>query len=240
MRLIVQDHDLIHTAHDFPKIHEALRCLSDRLGTEKIFLTRAVGGHMARVNAVDVGKKDVAIARDSSDLVLKMQFWLEIALPIAALIAVLGKHRIAEKNIEPVEVMPQTLQHDDVRRDDKEVPGKRRILLVKLVKITPHDEQGEHLGLAATGGHLQHQPRPVLGEHPGREAAGRVKTNKVNLVAHPRDLVQIDYALHRLALGKIEAERNQNPVLLREMRLDKPPAQERLARRARPGIAALT
>ncbi len=91
---------------------------------------------------MDVGQEEVAGLTDDAHVVLDVQGELEIVLPVAAVVTVVGQDRVVEEDPEAVEVGPQAVEHDDVRRDDQEVARQRRVRFIQLVKEAPGDQQG--------------------------------------------------------------------------------------------------
>jgi hypothetical protein len=66
---------------------------------------------------MNIGEKDITDGTDDSDVVLNMKHHLEVVTPIAACVTVIRQNRIVKENAEAVEIGPQAIEHNDVRRD---------------------------------------------------------------------------------------------------------------------------
>ncbi len=136
-----------------------------------------------------------------------MQRELEIVAPVAALVTVVGQDRVVEENFQSVEVGPQPVENDDVRRDDEKVARERRVGFVELVEETPRDEQRENFGFPRARCHFQDVTRPIFGEHAGGNRAGGIEAKQIEFVAGAPDFVKPDDRFDRFALGEVVAER---------------------------------
>jgi hypothetical protein len=144
MRLVVEDGELRNFPDDFAEIDAALVGLTGRLRTERVekIITQVVVverrlAHVPEVDAMDIGQKQVADIALHAYVILHVQRHLEVIAPVAVFVAVPGQDRIVEEDPQPVEVVPQTVEHDDVGGDQQDVAGERGIALVELVKIAP-------------------------------------------------------------------------------------------------------
>ena len=120
---------------------------------------------------MDVGEEQVAGLADDAHVVLQVQGELEVVAPIATGVAVVRQHGVGEEDAQAVEVGAQPVEDDDVRCDQQEVPGERRIRFVESVKEAPRDEERQHFRLAGARGHLDNVARPIFGKHAGRDGA---------------------------------------------------------------------
>ena len=166
-----------HLADDLREVHQRVGRLRHRLGTEKIIgrvlvVDRRFFGASLE-HPVNVGKKQVALFADVTDLILNVDGQLEIVLPVLSLVAVVRQERIVEENARALEIEAQPVEHDDVRRDEKEVGREVAVRLVELVKIAPCHQQRHDLGLAGAGRELEHVSRPVGVKHVPRDGAAR-------------------------------------------------------------------
>ena len=240
VRLVVEDGQFRDVADDFAQIGPAFVGRADRLRPERgeeVVAQVLVVGHrlaaLAQEHAVDVGEEQVADPALHADVVLDVHGHLEIVAPVAAVLAVRRQDRVVEEDPEAVEVVPQPVQDDDVRRDQQDVPGERGVGLVELVEVAPCDQEREDLGLARTGGELEHVAGPGLVEHAGGHGARAVEAHQVDLVAHLPDVVQPDDRLDRLPLREVVAERRQRAVGVLDEVLGVEPPFEQGARRGR-------
>ena len=90
---------------------------------------------------MDIGKKDIAGRSNDPHIVLNMQRDLEIVAPIPAFMTVVGQDRIVEKDLEPIEIRPQAIEYDDIRRDQKKIARKGGVGFVKSVEVAPRYQQ---------------------------------------------------------------------------------------------------
>lgn len=137
VRFVVEDGQFLHFAHDLAQVGVAVRCLADGLGAEgreevvaQVVVVQRGLTHLAEVDAVDVGEKQVARGPHDAHIVLDVQRELEVVAPVAAhaiTIAVVGQHRVVEEDAQAVEIGTQAVEHDDVRRDQQEVARQRRV-----------------------------------------------------------------------------------------------------------------
>jgi hypothetical protein len=148
VRLVVEHGEFVDLSHDFAQVGLAVRGLADRLCAERgqeviaqIVVVERRLGHLAEIDAVNVGEEDIARRADDAHVVLNVQRDLEIVAPVVACMAVIRQHRIVEEDAQPVEIGAQPVEHDDVGGDHQEVARQRRIRLVELVKIAPGDQQ---------------------------------------------------------------------------------------------------
>ena len=113
----------------FAEIGPAVGGLADGLGAERckeivaqvIVLERRLA-HVAEVDAVDVGQKQIAGVAHDANVVLNVQRELEIVPPVAALVAVVRQDRVIEEDPQAVEVGAQAVEDDDVGRDEEKIP----------------------------------------------------------------------------------------------------------------------
>ena len=172
VRFVIEHGEFIDLSHDLAQVGVAVRGLADGLGPEggqevvaQVVIFQRRFRHLAEVDAVNIGQEEVAGRANDAHVVLNVQRHLKVVAPVVPGMAVVRQHRIVEEDAQPVEVGAQAIQHDDVGRDQQEVARQRRIRLVELVVVTPGDQQRQHLGLASTRGHLDHESWPVLVEH---------------------------------------------------------------------------
>lgn len=90
---------------------------------------------------MDVGQEEISGVADDAHVVLDMEGELKIVPPVAALVTIAGQGRVVEENPEAVEIGPQAVEHDDVRRNDQEVARQRGVSLVKFVKEASRDQE---------------------------------------------------------------------------------------------------
>jgi hypothetical protein len=184
--------------------------------------------HFAEIDAVNVGKEDVARRADDAYVVLDVQRDLEVVSPVASRLAVVGQYGIVEEDAQPVEIGAEAIQYDDIGRDQQKITRERRICLVKLMKIAPSHQQRKHFGFACAGGHLDYESRPVLVEHIARYRARCIEAQEVELVACAAHVVEPNHSFDRFALGEVVAELALRAVRLLDQVIGlEPPAQER-------------
>ena len=148
VRLVVEDGEFVDLADQLAEVDLAVGRPAGRLRAERlqkivaqiVVLERRLA-HVAQVDAMDVGEEQVAGIAHHAHVVLQMHGELEILAPVAAGGAVVGQHRIREKNAQPVEIGAQAVEHDDVRRDQEKVSRERRTGLVETVEEAPRDEK---------------------------------------------------------------------------------------------------
>ena len=155
---------------------------------------------------------------------------LKVVAPVAAVVAVVGQHRIVEEDAQAVEVGAQAVEHDDVRRDQQEVAGEVGVRLVELVEVAPRHQERQDLGLSGAGRHLQDVARPVLVEHVRRDGARGVEADQVVLVADLAHVEQPDDGFDRFALGEVVAELRLRAVRLLDQVIGLEPPAQKVAR----------
>ena len=234
VRLVVENREFGDLADDFAQIGAAIVGRADGLRAErveevlgKVVIVERWLAHVTEIHAVDIGQEQIADLALDPHIVLDVQRHLEVVAPVLPTVSVVGQDRIVEENAQSLEIVPQPIEHDDVRRNQKHVARKIGGGLVELVEIAPGNQQREHLGLAGAGGHLEYEARPVLVEHAGRDCAGGVESEQVELVAHPSDVVKPDHRFDGLALREVIAERCQRAVAgFHQVFSVKPPVQQ--------------
>ena len=244
VRLVVQHHQFVDVAHDHAQIHfgvggRAAGPLAQKI-VHRVFILGRCGNIVAGVDAVDVGQKDVAGGTGDAHLVLDVQGQLKIVAPVAPVHAVAGDDRIFKENAQPLKILIDAIQHDDVGGNHQKVARKLRLRLIQLVIIAPGQRQAQHLGLAGAGRHFDHKTPPGFVEHPRRNHAGTIKAHHVVLVLHTHHVVQVDDRLQRLPLRKVILKlghRAIGPGL--EVRGVEPPVEQAAAGVRTPGIAAV-
>ena len=244
VRFVVDHHQLVDVAHDHAQVHLRVGGLSRRARSEEVVHGVLVvgGGHdlLSGVHPVDVGQEDVSRRPRDAHLVLLVQGKLKVVPPVAPAVAVLRQHGILEEDAQPLEVVINPVEDDDVGRDHQEVARQLGVGLVQLVEEAPRQRETHHLGLAAARRHLDHVAPPALVEHPRRHQAAAVEAHQVELVLRADDVVEVDQRFQRLALGEVVAEVPQNRVLAgEEVRLVEPPSQKASAGPARAAVAAV-
>jgi len=137
---------------------------------------------------------------------LDVQGQLKVIPPVAALVSIAGQNGVIEKDPEPIEIGPQSIEHNDVWCNDKEVGREVGIGFIQLMKEAPGDEEGEYFGFSGSSRHFQHVAGPVLVEHAGGYCARCIEPEQVVFVASPADFKEPDDRLDRFALGEIVAE----------------------------------
>src|SRR5437870_2651445 len=112
---IVEDSEFLDLPDDFAEVCLGVGGLAHRSWAEwrqevvaQIFVFERGILNIAKKDAVDVGKKEIACLTDDADLVLNVEGKLEVIPPIAAIAAVIRENWIVEENLEAVEVGPQT------------------------------------------------------------------------------------------------------------------------------------
>ena len=126
--LVIEDGQLVDIAHDLAQVRAAVGGLADGLRAEgrqevvsQVVVLRRRRAQVPEVDAVDVGEEEVAERPERPDLVLQVQGDLEVVAPVAALVAVVGQHRVVEEDPKSVKISTQAVEHDDVRRDQQDV-----------------------------------------------------------------------------------------------------------------------
>ncbi len=109
--LVIEHGEFIDLAHYLAEIGIAVVCFAHGLITERrqeivaqIVIVERRLRHIAEIDAVNIGKEDVAVRPDDPDIVLDVQRHLEIVAPVAAGMAVVRQYRIIEENAQPVEI----------------------------------------------------------------------------------------------------------------------------------------
>lgn len=246
VRLIIEDGEFVDLAHDLAKIDMAVGGLSRRAVAERrqeivrqVLIVERRFGDFAKIDPVDVGEEDVSRRADDAHVILNVERNLEIVAPILAGITVIRQHRVAEENAQAVEVRPEAVEHDDVRRDEKEIPRERRARLIELVEVAPRHEEREHLGLSGPGRHFHDEARPGLIEHVRRNGARRVEPYQVMTVADAADVVEPDDGFDGLALREVIAKGALRSVGVFDKMIGlEPPVEQRLGSRRGADIAA--
>ena len=189
---------------------------------------------------MDIGQENVARGPGDGDLILLVQGELKIIAPVAAVHAVVREHRILEEDPKSLKVSIDAVEHDDVGRDDQKVARQLGVRLVEPVEETPRQRKAEHLGLAASGSHLDYKTPPCLAEHACRYQTGCVEAHHVVLILNACNIVQVNDRFQCFALGKIVLKLRHGPVgLLQHMRSLEPPVEQALARVGRADVAAV-
>ena len=245
MRLVVEDGQFLDFADDLAEIRLAVGGLAgglraewrEKVITQVVVFQRRIG-HVAKEDPVDVGQEQIAGVADDTHIVLDMQRELEIVPPVAALVSIAWQDRVIEENPEAVEVRPQAVEHDDVRRDDEEIARQRGVCFVQFVKEAPGDEEGEDFRFPGAGRHFHDIARPVFVEHAGRYCAGRIEAKQVIFLAGAADFEQPDDGLHCFTLGKIIAKGRERTVsVFDEMFTFEPVPEQRCRSGRRTGIS---
>ena len=194
----------------------------------RVLVVGRSGNVVARIDAVDVGQKDVAGGAGDAHLVLHVQGQLKIVAPVAPVKAVVGQDRVVfQKDAQPLKILVDAIQHDDVGGDHQKVARQARLRLIELVVKAPGQHQAQHFRLAGAGRHFHHEAPPGLVEHAGRDRAGAVEAHQVELVLHAHHVVQVDDRFQRLALGKVILKLGHCAVGLREqVRCVEPPVEQ--------------
>ena len=211
VRLVVQHHQLVNVADDHAQVHLGVRGRSSGPGAKEVVHRVLIlsGGRnvVPGIDAVNVRQKDVPCRLRHPHVILNVQRELEIVSPIAAVHTVVRQHRIIfQEDAQPVKVLADAVQHDDVRRDHQEVPRQVRVRLVELMEVAPRQRETQHLCLARARGHLHHETSPRLIEHAARDDARGIEAHHVVLIPHACDLVQVDDRLQSLTLCKVVPE----------------------------------
>ena len=66
---------------------------------------------------------------------------VRLGISAPAHVAVFREDRVLMEDAEAVEVLPQAVEHDDVRREDEKIGRKVRVVLVAFVEVGPGDEE---------------------------------------------------------------------------------------------------
>src|ERR1039458_9578696 len=148
VRFVVEHGQLRNFADDFAKVGFAVGGFADGLRAERrqeifaqiLVLQRRVN-HVAKINAVNVREKQIAGVAQHAHFVLNVERELKIVAPVTSFVAVVRQNGIVEKDFEAVKIRAQPVQHDDVGRDDEEIPRQRGSRLVKFVEKTPRNHQ---------------------------------------------------------------------------------------------------
>src|SRR3989344_1117333 len=141
VRLVIQNHKLVNVAYDIADIHLRLVRFANRLATEKIVrrvrILKAGRFRGSLIDSVNVGEEDVACFTHRANVVLYVERHLEIVPPILSFVSIVGEHGILEEYFETAEIREKPIKHDDVRRDDEEVPSELRTFLEEFVEVRP-------------------------------------------------------------------------------------------------------
>src|SRR5436190_574247 len=125
MRFVVQDGQLLDVANDHAEVNLAVSGSPARPRPEEIVHRVLVFGRRERliagVDAMNVCQENIARLTDDAHLVLHVQGQLKIVAPIPAVKSVFRQHRIPEEYVEPLEVLINAIQYDDVGSDDEKV-----------------------------------------------------------------------------------------------------------------------
>src|SRR5260370_1176669 len=62
--------------------------------------------------------------------VLNVKRELKVGAPVVSVVAIVREDRIVEEYAKPIEVGAQSIEHNDVRRDDQEIPRKSRVRFI--------------------------------------------------------------------------------------------------------------
>lgn len=136
--IIVENRQLLDVADDHAEIDPAVGRRPRRPPPQVIVLRVVIVGRrdrlVAGVHAVNVGQENVTRLADDPHLILHVQRQLKIAAPVLAIVPVVGQHGILEEDPQSIEVLADAIQHDNVRRNDEEVAGQRRLRLVRKME----------------------------------------------------------------------------------------------------------
>ena len=130
----------------------------------------------AEENTVDVREKEIAGIANDANVILNVQGDLEVVPPIPSFVAIGWEDGVIEEYLEAIEIGPQPVQYNDIRRDDEEVTCESGIGFVVFMEEAPRDEQGEDFGFTSTRCHFENITRPILGEHAAGHRARRIET----------------------------------------------------------------
>lgn len=84
---------------------------------------------------MDVGQKNIACGLGYPDLILSMQGQLKIITPVVTVITIIRQYRVVKENAQPLKILVNAIQHNDVGRDNQKIAGKLRIRFIELVEI---------------------------------------------------------------------------------------------------------
>lgn len=153
MCFVVEYGQFVDLADDFTQVGVAVGGLPNRFGPERrqeiiaqVVVVERRLGHVTEINPVDVRQEPVAGGTHDAYIVLHVKGELKIVAPVASFMAVTGQHRVVEENFQAFEIGAQTIQYDDVRRNQQDVARQCGFGLVQLVEVTPGDQQRQHLG----------------------------------------------------------------------------------------------
>ena len=207
--------------------------LADWLGSERleevvpqIIIVQRRLAYVTEIDAVNIGQEQVACGPHNAHIVLDMQGELKVVAPVLPGVAVVRQHGIIEEYLEAIEIRTQTIEHDDIGGDQKEIARQRGVRLVKLVEVAPGDQQRKYLRLARTRSHFDHVTWPVLVEHAGGHGTGCVETHQIELVPNATHIMQPDHRFRRFTLSEVVLERSLRAIcLLNQVRRLEPPTQ---------------
>ena len=73
---------------------------------------------------MNISQEDIANGISDAHIILQVQSKLEVIPPVLTIHAVIGQHRVFKKYAQPVKVLVDAIQHDDVGRNDQEIAGQ--------------------------------------------------------------------------------------------------------------------
>ena len=129
-----------------------------------------------------------------------------VALKVPEDAQFVGDHRVGAEDAAALEIGPQSLEDDDVRRDQQKRLGEVVAALGDGVEVLPGDRQAHHLGLAAAGRHLDAVAGEVVVLEQLQVLAVRERLDQVLLPADLGDLVELDERFDGVALGIVVFE----------------------------------
>ncbi len=145
--LVVEYSEFVDLAHDLAKVSIAVVGLANRLRAERgkkivaqITIVERWLRHVAKIDSMNVGQKEIACRAHDAHIVLNVQSDLKIITPVAAGMSIIRQHRVIKEYAQPVEIGQQAVEHDDVRRDQQKITRQHRINLVELVKVAPGNQ----------------------------------------------------------------------------------------------------
>ena len=147
--------------------------VADRsVSEQRLHRVRRFAGLRTGVELLDVGQEQVADARRLAGLPAQDHPLVELPLP--------GRWDQREPSEDSIglEVLPQSLVNDHIRRHDQEVRRERRARDQPAMEVRPDDGHRHEPGLAGAGGHSdgiapESRKRQILGllSHPGQVPA---------------------------------------------------------------------